>query len=63
MASLPIEDQRELHFALGKAYEDLEQRERSFRHLLEGNALKRREFVYDEPETLGFWIAFAPYSR
>jgi Flp pilus assembly protein TadD len=54
MASLPIEDQRELHFALGKAYEDLDQRERSFRHFLEGNALKRRGFVYDEPETLGF---------
>jgi tetratricopeptide (TPR) repeat protein len=54
MASLPIEDQRELHFALGKAYEDLEQRERSFRHRLEGNALKRRESVYDEAETLGF---------
>ncbi len=54
MTSLPIEDQRELHFALGKAYEDLEQRERSFRHFLEGNALKRRGFVYDEPETLGF---------
>jgi tetratricopeptide (TPR) repeat protein len=54
MASLPMEDQRELHFALGKAYEDLEQRERSFRHRLEGNALKRREFVYDEPKMLGF---------
>ena len=55
MASLPIEDQRELHFALGKAYEDLEQRERSFRHRLEGNALKRRELVYDEPKMLGFF--------
>ena len=54
MTSLPIEDQRELHFALGKAYDDLEQRERSFRHRLEGNALKRREFVYDEPVMLGF---------
>ncbi len=54
MTSLPIEDQRELHFALGKAYEDLEQRERSFRHRLEGNALKRRESVYDEAEMLGF---------
>ena len=54
MASLPMEDQRELHFALGKAYEDLEQRERSFRHRLEGNALKRRESVYREPEMLGF---------
>ena len=54
MASLPMEDQRELHFALGKAYEDLEQRERSFRHRLEGNALKRRESVYDEAVMLGF---------
>ena len=41
MASLPIGDQKELHFALGKAYADLDQRERSFCHLLEGNALKR----------------------
>ena len=53
MASLPVEDQRELHFALGKPYADLEQRERSFRHFLEGNALKRGGFVYDEPEVLG----------
>jgi tetratricopeptide (TPR) repeat protein len=54
MASLPVEDQRELHFALGKAYADLEQRERSFRHFLEGNALKRGGFVYNELEMLGF---------
>jgi len=54
MASLPVGDQKELHFALGKAYADLKQRERSFRHFLEGNALKRREFVYDEPGMLGF---------
>jgi tetratricopeptide (TPR) repeat protein len=54
MASLPVGDQKELHFALGKAYADMEQRERSFRHFLEGNALKRREFVYDEPGMLGF---------
>jgi tetratricopeptide (TPR) repeat protein len=53
MASLPIEDQRELHFALGKAYGDLEQHERSFRHLLKGNALKRQEVVYNESEVLG----------
>ncbi len=53
MVSLPMEDRRELHFALGKAYDDLEQRERSFLHLLEGNAIKRREFVYNEGATLG----------
>ena len=52
MPSLPMEDQKELHFALGKAYADLSQHEGSFRHFLEGNALKRREFVYDEPAAL-----------
>jgi tetratricopeptide (TPR) repeat protein len=40
--------QIELHFALGKAYADLEQYERSFRHLLAGNSSKRREVDYDE---------------
>jgi tetratricopeptide (TPR) repeat protein len=55
MASLPIEDQKELHFALGKAYEDLGQGEQSFRHRLEGNALKRQEFAYNESEVLGFF--------
>jgi tetratricopeptide (TPR) repeat protein len=54
MTSLPMGDQKELHFALGKAYADLGQRERSFRHFLDGNALKRRESVYNEPATLGF---------
>jgi tetratricopeptide (TPR) repeat protein len=52
MPSLPIGDQTELHFALGKAYTDLGQYERSLRHLLAGNALKRRELVYDEAATL-----------
>ena len=54
MASLPMGDQKELHFALGKAYADLDQRERSFRHFLDGNALERQGSVYDEAETLGF---------
>ncbi len=53
MASLPNDDQQELHFALGKAYADLEQYERSFPHLLAGNALKRRDVAYDEPAVLG----------
>jgi tetratricopeptide (TPR) repeat protein len=42
------DDQIELHFALGKAYADLKQYERSFRHLLTGNTGKRREVDYDE---------------
>jgi tetratricopeptide (TPR) repeat protein len=52
VASLPRGEQIELHFALGKAYADLKQYEMSFRHLLEGNALKRQELAYDEAETL-----------
>jgi tetratricopeptide (TPR) repeat protein len=46
-------DRMALHFALGKAYRDLEQHERSFRHVVAGNALKRRQTSYDEATTLG----------
>jgi tetratricopeptide (TPR) repeat protein len=52
MDQLPVDQQMELHFALGKAYADVEQIDRSFRHLLAGNALKRRQIDYDE--TLDF---------
>jgi len=55
MALFPAEDRKQFHFALGKAYADLGQHERSFRHLLEGNALARRGLVYDEPGTLGLF--------
>ena len=51
-ASLSEEDRIALHFALGKAFADLEQHESSFRHFLEGNALKRMRTVYDEAATL-----------
>jgi hypothetical protein len=44
-----------LHFALGKAFADREQYEPSFRHFLEGNALKRRQTAYDEAATLRFF--------
>jgi hypothetical protein len=53
MPSLPRMDQIELHFALGKVFADLEQYDSSFSHLLEGNALKRKEVDYDEHATLG----------
>ncbi len=43
----------QLHFALGKAFADLEKHEQSFRHLLAGNALKRRQVTYDEGVVLG----------
>jgi tetratricopeptide (TPR) repeat protein len=41
-----------LHFALGKAYADLNEHARSFEHLLRGNALKRAQVRYDEAATL-----------
>lgn len=50
--SLRTEEQIELHFALGKAFADLEEHERSFRHLVEGNALKRKQIQYEEVATL-----------
>jgi tetratricopeptide (TPR) repeat protein len=51
-SSLSPEEQIDLHFALAKAHEDLEEHEKSFKHLLEGNALKRRQISYDEAATL-----------
>ncbi|HUZ74716.1 MAG TPA: tetratricopeptide repeat protein [Stellaceae bacterium] len=53
MESLLPNDRIALHFALGKAYADIGQHERSFRHLDEGNALKRRTLTYDEAGVLG----------
>jgi tetratricopeptide (TPR) repeat protein len=52
MGSLSEEDQIQLHFALGKVYADLGQHERSFSHLIAGNALKREQIVYDEAGAL-----------
>jgi tetratricopeptide (TPR) repeat protein len=51
-AMLDAGSQVSLHFALGKAFSDLGQHERSFRHLREGNALKRAQLKYDEKEML-----------
>jgi tetratricopeptide (TPR) repeat protein len=52
-AALSAADQVHRHFALAKAYENIGQPERAFRHLQSGNALKRRQMAYDEAETLG----------
>jgi tetratricopeptide (TPR) repeat protein len=51
-ATLTAEQQIDLHFALGKTSADLGEYERSFRHLVRGNALKRRQISYDEAATL-----------
>ncbi|MGC2414029.1 MAG: sulfotransferase [Stellaceae bacterium] len=52
LGALSEQDRMGLHFALGKAYMDLDQRDRAFRHLLDGNALKRQIVEYDEAEVL-----------
>jgi len=49
--SLSENDQVALHFALGKAFDDLKQPERAFHHLRAGNKLKRSQITYDEAET------------
>jgi tetratricopeptide (TPR) repeat protein len=46
--SLPVGEQIYLHFALGKALADVGEHQRSFRHFLEGNALKRQQVAHDE---------------
>ncbi len=51
--TLPDEDRIALRFALAKAYADIGAHESSFRHLIEGNAHKRRLTVYDEAATIG----------
>ncbi len=53
LASFTDAQQVDLHFALGKAYADVRQYERSFRHYLAGNAIKRREVPYAEAAVLG----------
>jgi tetratricopeptide (TPR) repeat protein len=53
METFNVENQIGLHFALGKAFADIGDHQRSFQHLLKGNALKRQEFVeYDETKFL-----------
>ncbi|HVC61286.1 MAG TPA: sulfotransferase [Acetobacteraceae bacterium] len=51
-ASLPPSEQVALNFALAKADEDCGNIERAFRRQIEGGALQRRLFRYDEAATL-----------
>jgi len=48
-------DRMQLDFALGKAYADLKDYSRSFKHLLAGNAAKRATIAYDETATLALF--------
>lgn len=50
--ALAITDRTDLHFALAKALEDTGEHGRAFDHLLRGNAIKRRQFFYDEAAAL-----------
>jgi tetratricopeptide (TPR) repeat protein len=50
---LAIENQIELQFALGKAYDDVGDHAKAFTHWRDGNGLKRQHVVYDEGATLG----------
>ena len=50
--ALPDEQRILLQFALFKAYADLGQDELAFRHLRDGNTLKRRRIAYDEAADL-----------
>jgi tetratricopeptide (TPR) repeat protein len=63
MSSLTADDQIELGFALGKAYADIGDHERSFRRLIDANALKREQTFYEEEASLavfeGVKAAFA----
>jgi len=55
LGSLTEAEQMQLHFALGKAFADLGDYETSFRHLLQGNAIKRRAVDYVEAGTAAFF--------
>jgi tetratricopeptide (TPR) repeat protein len=50
--ALGTEERIDLHFALGKALADIGDHQRSFDHLLRGNALKRQQVTYDEEKAL-----------
>jgi Flp pilus assembly protein TadD len=50
MDKLAEPDRGALHAALAKAYADLKEHERSFRHAVEAGRLKRKRMPYDESE-------------
>ena len=53
------EARSDLHFALGKALADAGDYAGSFRHLIEGNAVKRRSVAYNEAAVLEFLKSLA----
>lgn len=61
---MPDDQKIEMHFALAKAYNDLQRWEAAALHLQKGNALRRKRVPYDEIETAEFFrvvsATFAP---
>jgi tetratricopeptide (TPR) repeat protein len=61
---LSTTDRMQLDFALGKAYADLKDYARAFKHLAAGNAAKRATITYDERATVALFdrieAAFTP---
>ena len=55
MHSLPETERMEVHFALGMAYANFGQAEKSSPHLVEGNRLKRSRVRYDEAQSLAMF--------
>ncbi len=55
LAALPPEQRAYLHFALGKAYDDLGRTDEAFAQLSAGNALKRQSVGYNEEAALGLF--------
>jgi tetratricopeptide (TPR) repeat protein len=53
--ALPEDQRISLQFALAKAYADLGENARGFRHLQDGCALQRRRLPYDEVASLGLF--------
>lgn len=54
-AEFPLQQQIDLHFAMGKAYADLKDYKNSFEHLKRGNVLKRSLVQYNEPAVVKFF--------
>jgi len=52
-----LSEEREIHLRFGaaKAFDDLKLYDEAFRHLLAGNALKRKSIAYDEAATLEYF--------
>ena len=55
MTRFPEPERIALHFALAKAYDDLERRGPAFEHLRSGNLLRRRTVAYDEAAQLALF--------